>query len=114
MKKSVQLSRRRFLAGTLLIPAIDITRPAFAQDMPRVEESDPTAAALGYKHNVADINAQMFPRRSTEAGGENQFCDNCVLYTGPAGEESWGSCALFPGKVVHAKGWCNVWAPKPA
>ncbi len=114
MKKSVQITRRRFLAGTLLIPAIDVTRPLMAQDLPRLEESDPTAAALGYKHSVEDINTDMFPRRSTEAGGENQYCDNCVLYTGEVGEGNWGACALFPGKTVAAKGWCNVWAPRPA
>lgn len=114
MKKSAQLTRRRFLAGTLLIPAIDITRPLMAQELPRLEESDPTAMALGYKHNVEDINAEMFPRRSTEPNGSEQYCDNCVLYTGEAGEDVWGPCALFPGKSVHAKGWCNVWAPKPA
>lgn len=112
MPTKTNLSRRRFVAGTIMIPLLNITRPAFAQ-APALEESDPTAAALGYKHRVADIDAVKFPRRSTEANGSTQFCDNCVLYTGPTGEGQWGACALFPGKTVAAKGWCNVWAPKP-
>lgn len=105
------LSRRKFVAGSLMIPLLNISRPVLAQDLPPVSESDPTAVALGYKHNIADIDAMRFPRRSTEAGGENQFCDNCVFYTGEPGEE-WGPCALFPGKSVAAKGWCNTWAIK--
>ncbi len=113
MSKPTKLTRRHLVMGSLMIPLVNITRPVFAQ-APKLDESDPTAMALGYYHDVADIDATRFPRRSTEPGGENQFCDNCILYTGPVGEDEWGPCALFPGKVVAAKGWCNVWAPKPA
>lgn len=113
MNKNYVLNRRRFLAGVAAIPLLEIGRPVFAQTLPIVSETDPTAAALGYKHNVADINTMMFTRRSTEANGESQFCHTCAYYSGVAGEE-WGPCMLFPGKSVSANGWCNVWAPKPA
>jgi hypothetical protein len=112
MNKPKPITRRKFIAGSLAIPLLDVSRPVLAQDLPVVSESDPTAMALGYKHDVADIDEMMYPRRSTEEGGENQFCDNCVFYTGAAGEE-WGPCALFPGKSVAAKGWCNTWTIKP-
>ena len=112
MKNRNNISRRKFLAGTLLIPAINITPRAFAQSLPMLDEQNPSAIALGFKHDVADVDSMMFPRRSTEAGGENQFCDNCILYT-PT-DDQWGACALFPGSSVAAKGWCNVWALKPA
>lgn len=114
MKKSVpNLTRRRFIAGSMLIPLVDLSRPLLAQDLPPLSETDPTAAALGYHHDATKVNPATFPRRSTEPGGDTQFCDNCVLYIGAPGND-WGPCALFPGKSVAAKGWCNVWAAKPA
>ena len=27
--------------------------------------------------------------------------------------DAWRPCQIFPGKLVNAKGWCSVWAPKP-
>ena len=111
MKYSNALSRRKFIAGSMMIPLLNVTRPLMAQDLPLVSESDPTAIALGYKHNVADIDAMTFPRRSTEANGDTQFCDNCIFYPSPVGTEQ-GPCALFPGKHVAAKGWCNTWTAK--
>lgn len=111
MKQSNNQSRRKFVFASLMIPLVDLSRPLMAQELPLVSELDATAQALGYKHNVADIDEMMFPRRSTEANGETQFCDNCVFYTGAAGAE-YGPCALFPGKSVAAKGWCNTWALK--
>jgi hypothetical protein len=52
-----------------------------------------TAKALGYTH------------KSTVA---NKFCAGCQLYTGKANAE-WGSCAIFSGNLVSAKGYCNSW-----
>ncbi|MBY0365968.1 MAG: high-potential iron-sulfur protein, partial [Burkholderiaceae bacterium] len=37
-----------------------------------------------------------------------QTCANCRLYA-PDGSKPSGGCALFYGKDVLAKGWCNVW-----
>jgi len=40
-----------------------------------------------------------------------QSCANCSLYA-PDGEKPTGGCALFYGKDVLAKGWCNAWEKK--
>ncbi len=114
MKKNNSISRRRFIAGTLIISILDISRPLLAQTLPKVAETDPTAAALGYKHNVADIDSMMFPGRETAADGDTHFCNTCILYTEESAGSDWGACALFPGKSVAAEGWCNVWSAKPA
>ncbi len=111
MTSSKTLSRRKFLGGSLMIPLISVDLTAYAQDLPLVSESDATALALGYKHNIADIDAVKFPKRSTSPDGDTQFCHNCVFYTGVEGAET-GPCALFPGKSVAAEGWCNTWTAK--
>jgi hypothetical protein len=35
-----------------------------------------------------------------------------VQIQGEDGAE-WRPCNLFPGKSVHAAGWCSAWAAKP-
>jgi hypothetical protein len=40
-----------------------------------------------------------------------QTCANCGLYA-PDGDRPSGGCALFYGKDVLAKGWCNAWVKK--
>jgi hypothetical protein len=80
------------------------TRPS--GELPRLEESDPQARSLAYVHDASKVDPAMQPRY--EPGQE---CANCALYLGADGDE-WGGCSIFPGKLVNAKGWCSVYAPK--
>ncbi len=91
-------------------PAPDAPPPAAPTgDLPRIDEGDPQAVALGYKHDAADVDTAKFPRRATPEAA-NQLCSNCALYQG--GDAQWGGCAIFPGKGVNADGWCSAYAPK--
>ena len=105
-----KIARRQFIqlsavaaAGTLLRPG----QEAQAQDMPKVEESDAMAQAMKYTHDASTIDATTRANSAPE-----QTCDNCALIQGDEGAE-WRPCQIFPGKLVNAKGWCSVWAPKP-
>ena len=105
-----KLSRRRLLqralAGIAAVPAgILIARDSAAAEA--VSESDPAAKSLGYVANANNVDPKTSP--TYKAG---QTCANCIQYTGAAGAAT-GPCAIFPGKVVHAKGWCRVWVLKP-
>ncbi len=71
-----------------------------------VVESDPTAAALGYKADAGKVDKSKQPKY---AAGSN--CANCSLYQGKPGATA-GGCAIFPGKQVAAKGWCSAWVKK--
>ncbi len=106
--------RRQFLktwaTGLGAIPLVNLATPAWSQGEPRVTEDDPVAMALGYKHDAADVDLQKYPKRGTPEGA-SQYCDNCIQYK--ATEEAWGACAILPGKLVAAKGWCNVWVAIP-
>lgn len=94
-------SRRRLLCSTL--PAAGIVamlpRGLYSAELPHVEENDPTAIALKYKHDATESE-----RTNPEA-----FCHNCRYFRGTQQTE-WAPCDLFPGKSVAAQGWCNVWA----
>lgn len=64
-----------------------------------VSESDPKAVTLKYRKD-----ATKSPDRKDPAA----FCDTCNLYTGKPGDAT-GSCELFDGRLVTAKGWCASW-----
>lgn len=109
-------SRREFLqssaVGAAAVPLIDLlsVRTALAAGETKLAEDDPVAVALGYKHDAADVDPVKFPKRALP-GAENEFCHNCLQYKET--EEGWGTCAIFPGKLVAADGWCNVWVAIP-
>ncbi|MBT8445714.1 MAG: High potential iron-sulfur protein [Gammaproteobacteria bacterium] len=72
--------------------------------LPKVDEaSDPTARALSYKHDATTVD----PAKRSDA---NAICASCQLFA--AGENGWGKCTLFPGKLVNANGWCAGWVKK--
>lgn len=83
--------------------------PAAAADYsswPRVDESEPVAMALSYKHDASKIDAAKQPRY--KAG---QVCRSCVQWKGTDSDE-WGPCGIFPKKLVNANGWCTTYAAK--
>ncbi len=115
-KPDCPYSRRRFLTtsakGAATIPLVSILGigQVWAADLPRLEESDPVAMALGYVNDADATDTAKFPKRASEES-KTQFCDNCSQYA--VTEEGWGTCAIFPGKLVAGRGWCNVWVAKP-
>ena len=105
--KVVDNSRRRFVkltaAGIAAAPLSTLLLQGTAQaaDMPKVEESDPMAKNLSYVHDATKADP-------AKRAGDEKFCDNCKLYKAGS-EDGWGECAVFPGKLVNAKGWCSAW-----
>lgn len=104
-----KIARRQFMQLSAVAAAGLVMRPdseAQAQDMPRIEESDPVAQSLKYTHDSSSVDPAS---RANSAPEQN--CSNCALVQGNDGEE-WRPCQIFPGKLVNANGWCSVWAPK--
>ncbi len=98
--------RRQFVQ---MIPACAIVfaiAPVANAQAAKIDEADPTAVALGYKHDAAKVDAKKF---TSYAPGRN--CAGCQLYTAKP-TEPWGPCAIFGGKQVNAKGWCSAWAKR--
>lgn len=106
-----ETSRRNFIRKSALIavaPAVSYTSFANAEEV-LIDEADPAAAALGYKHVAAEVDVAKYPKKAG-AEGAKQLCLNCSLYQPKT--DALGGCQIFPGKNVAAGGWCNVWAPK--
>jgi len=104
-----KIPRRKFIQLTAVAAAGCFIRPgqeAVAQDLPKLEESDPMAQSLKYTHDASTVDPASRPNPA-----EDQTCANCALLQGEEGEE-WRPCQIFPGKLVNVNGWCSVWAPK--
>jgi hypothetical protein len=104
-----KIARRKFIqlsavaaAGVLVQPG----RAARAEDMPHLSEDDPMAQGMKYTHDASTVDAASRPNSAAD-----QTCANCALVQGNDGD-AWRPCQIFPGKLVNAKGWCTVWAPK--
>lgn len=101
------ISRRAALKNLALgASALVIARTASAE-LPHVTAADPVAIALSYNENAKTVEASKFPTFKPE-----QNCSNCLQFMGKAGD-AFGPCNLFPGKQVHAAGWCKVYVKKP-
>ena len=99
--------RRVFLLrGVATCSALALLQTHALAEAPKLEESDPQAIALGYKHDTATVDAKKYP-----AHAATQQCTSCQLFQGKATDAS-GGCPLFTGKQVAAKGWCSAWVKK--
>lgn len=98
-------SRRRFLqltAATAVGACLGgWTLLARAGDLPHLTDSDPTAKAMNYVEDAGAAKSALY-----KAGS---ICANCQFYHGP--DVGYGTCQLFPGKAVNAKGWCTSYTP---
>ncbi|MEO8718352.1 MAG: high-potential iron-sulfur protein [Burkholderiales bacterium] len=91
-------------AGTLAVAAAALAPRARAAD--KVDEKDPTAAALGYVADAKKVNRKKFAKYQP-----GEHCAGCNLFKGKPGD-AWGPCQIFQLKLVHAKGWCSAYVKK--
>jgi hypothetical protein len=105
MTSKFSSTRRVFMMHTAMASAATLLA-ANAQAQSMVAETDPQAAALGYKADASKVDKA---KQAKYAAG--QVCGNCALYQGAAGSAA-GACPLFAGKQVSAKAWCSAWAKK--
>jgi hypothetical protein len=104
----MSVSRRTFIENSVFVIAtVGVSSVALADSLPMLSESDPTAAALGYKANAASVDKAKFPQYMA-----GQSCANCALYMGAAGAAS-GPCTIYAGKAVSSTAWCASYAKKP-
>ena len=101
---SFHSARRQWLRVASL--AVLVAAPKLAAQPKRVEETEPQAQALGYKHDAANVDKAKF--KNYQPG---QTCANCNFFKGKPGD-AWGPCDIFAGREVNARGWCTAWVKK--
>lgn len=100
-------TRRHFVLATIPAAALATlaARTASAQAA-KLEETDRTAVALGYKHDATKVDKAKYP---AYVAGRN--CANCQLFAAK-GDQEWAPCAAVGNRLVNAKGWCVAWVKK--
>ena len=98
-------TRRQFVLTTIPAMAVPLaTARAATAEIGRLEETDPTALALGYRNDASKVDVKKFP---TFVPGH--ICAGCQFYQGAA---AVGACSAVGGKLVNANGWCAAWVRK--
>jgi hypothetical protein len=98
-------SRRQFMILSAA-GACTLALNGKVQAQAMVSETDPQAAALGYKAVATGVDKAKYPKYAA-----GQECDNCALFQGKVGDAT-GGCSLFGTKKVAGKGWCSAYAKK--
>ena len=109
---SQEFTRRRFLATVAVaVPAGAVlmnAATATAADLPKLDPNDPSAEALLYVPDAKIVDTKN-PMAARYAAG--QTCATCHVIQGKD-RQAYRPCAIFPGKLVAAAGWCSAWAKK--
>jgi hypothetical protein len=101
------ISRRQLLLLTLFAGSALAGEAQAEAPLPKVNEKDSLAAALGYVPDAKRVDTKASP--TYQAGST---CSNCSWYQGKVGDPAGGPCSFFPGKNVDANGWCRMWSKK--
>jgi hypothetical protein len=102
----MSLSNRRVFMMQVVAGTSALAAAGAATAQTRLEENDPQAVALGYKHDTTKVDRAKFPKHTND-----QKCTNCQLFQGKA-TDAWGGCPLFGAKQVAGPGWCSAWVKK--
>jgi hypothetical protein len=68
----------------------------------KVEESEPKATAIGYRHDSTKVDQVRYPKH--DAG---QKCLNCLAWAPEKPADEWGECDLMSDRMVNRNGWCS-------
>lgn len=104
------ISRRRILSSTLFsafcsLRVLGGSKALGAQPGAKrtpLEEQEVAAKAVAYQQDARKVDPRRFP-----AYRRGQSCTTCALID--FGTAPMRGCSLFPGRLVAAAGWCNVW-----
>jgi High potential iron-sulfur protein len=72
----------------------------------KVEENEPKALAVGYKHDTTKVDRARYPKHQP-----TQNCANCLAYAPAKPTDEWGECDLMSDRLVHRDGWCSSYKP---
>lgn len=95
------LSTRRVFMMKMVASSAAIVAGAASAQAKRLEETDPKAVSLGYRHDTGQVDKKRFPKHAA-----SEKCSNCMAFLGkPA--DAWGECDLLVDRLVSGKGWCS-------
>ena len=97
-------SRRTFvIVGVAAAAGVN---PAAHAALKKVEETEPKALAVGYRHDTKKVDRARYPKHQPA-----QKCSNCLAYVPDKPTDEWGECDLMSDRLVFHEGWCSSYKP---
>lgn len=94
-------NRRVFILKVVAGSATALSAGSLLAAPKKVEENEPKASSLGYKHDSTTVDTKKFPKHAA-----GQKCNGCMAWLGkPA--DGWAECDLMADRLVNANGWCS-------
>lgn len=101
-----QVTRRVVLLAPIAV-GLGSTRAPAQSAFKKVEESEPKATAIGYKHDSAKVDKARYAKHDVA-----QRCYNCLAYAPEKPADEWGECDLMSDRLVNRQGWCSSYKKK--
>ena len=67
----------------------------------KIEENEPKAASLGYRHDTKQVDEKRFPKHKA-----TEHCAGCMAWLGKP-NDAWAECDLMADRMVANGGWCS-------
>ena len=97
-----QINRRVFLISPVAVAAIALHTKAARAALKNVEETEPKATAIGYRHDSTKVDRARYPKHEG-----TQKCQNCLAWAPDKSADEWGECDLMSDRMVNRNGWCS-------
>lgn len=106
---TTRLTRRAILLVPAAAPGAWLVATEAAASLKKVDESEPKATAIGYRHDSAKVDRARYPKHQLD-----QRCHNCLAWGPEKPGDEWGECDLMSDRLVHRDGWCSSYKPVKA
>ena len=97
-----QMNRRVFLLVPVAASTIGLHAPTVQAALRKVEETEPKATAIGYRHDSTKVDKARYPKHEI-----SQKCQNCLAWAPDKPADEWGECDLMSDRMVNRNGWCS-------
>lgn len=97
-----QIKRRVVLWVPVAAGIAGLHAPAARAAIKKVEETEPKATAIGYRHDSSKVDQKRYPKHDPE-----QKCLNCLAWAPEKPSDEWGECDLMSDRLVYRTGWCS-------
>lgn len=101
-----QSNRRIFMMQVVAASTAIAGSTAASAAIKQVDENEPKAVSLGYRHDSTKVDKAKFPKHSPD-----QKCNNCIAFLGKA-SDPWAECDLITDRMVSNGGWCSSYVKK--
>ncbi len=103
----MQINRRTFVIHSSLSAAGLVTAGLTQAQSAMLLESNSQAKTLGYREDSGKVVSATYPKHAA-----GQKCAACQMFRASPAAPAAGACAIFPGKLVSAEGWCDAFVQK--